>query len=298
MTSNRYIRSCAGAAFIAVLAGVGAAPAAAAGTERQVEEGKVTPATSGPVALKSLFVEGTYVDVDEKNVPNPDDAEARGVRVGAVIEMPDLRLFAIPTASFTKTETDGANAFATITSDTKLWGGGLTLVHAVAPALHLHVGGRIGDGNQDLLFNGAGKSETELRSYTGKVGASLTFYSSEVFTASLFDEVAYRYLHADFDPTNSIDEGSAHFWSNELAVKGRWRVAEGTELSLGGSWVSLFERSELVGEDERDPQFGIVSAGFTQDISHELALYGSIDRVVADSKRDVTAAKIGIRARF
>lgn len=290
---------------------LGAALAVTAGFSAQVHAAETIPAEQvvveksgdgvapGYIVLSGLFAEGSYIEVEDKSsFPTSRKLESYGARAGAVYALPKLGMFAIPSITFAKSSTDGSNPFATVDSDADIWGGELKLVYVAGSNLLLHTGASTSKGKQELVFNGVVNSTTNLQSFAGYFGGTMTVYKSPAFAVSVFDEIRYDYLHADFDPTNTVDEGSSRVWSNELALQGAWQVADGTQLRASAAWVGLIYADELIGEDKLDRNFGILSLGATQRLWDSVSLYGSVDKPVLDSHRKTISAKIGIMTVF
>lgn len=262
------------------------------------------PASSAPSAplayikLKALFAEGVYVKLDQKNTTHPGSAHTYGVRLGAVYALPRIGMLMVPSVTLARTHTKGSNPFATIDSDANVRGGELKFMAPIAPGFVGYFGAGLGTGNQDLLYNAADPSNTTLRDYWAYVGANKIVYVAGNFDVRVGDELAYRYVHAEFDPNNTPPSGLFHTLSNKLSVAGAWHVTPTTRLNTGVSWTSLFATHEMIGEVSPDRNFATVSLGASQKISRSLSLYGSVGRRLFDSKRDVTSAKIGVMARF
>jgi len=285
-----------GAALLAASFWAGAANAADVEPVLPDGIGKVAP---GYITLAGVFAEGTYVGVEQKDrIPNPDSSDTYGVRLGAVFALPKAGMFVIPSVEFSRTDATGSNAFAMIDSDSTVRGGELKLVFIAASNLFVHAGASGGSGQQDLRFNKLVPSTTNLHNYSAYAGADMVVYDASDITVSVVNELSYNYLVANFDPNNTVDRGSSRIWSNELGINGAWEVHPGTKLRAGVSWASFLGVREMIGEVSPDRNFGILSLGASQSITDSVSLYGSVGRVVFDSKRDVSSAKIGVMAVF
>lgn len=297
---NEQSRVCAGRAGLmlsaALTAGMMALPVWAQDSAGQTQNARQTSVPSGPFGA---FAELNYGSVQQDDsVAYPASNDVVGATFGVLIALPDIRAVMIPSLLVERSSGEGANPFATTEATGAVVGGDVALAMAVAPDVRLHLGAGVGTGEQEVVFNGADVSVTDLMRYSARVGLSGDVYADDGFTLTLSNMLEWTRLNADYAPTNSVDRSSATVLANNLKLTGTWDVTEATSLNASATFVHLFIAEPLAGDNPFDENYGILSLGASHDLDDQLSVYGNAGVVVGGIRQGSVTAKLGIATYF
>lgn len=255
-------------------------------------------------ALSRLGVAGTFAELgysgtdESSTIPFADSSRQLQWRVGAIARYLDSRLVVTPSLTLRHQWGSGANRFADIDTSGTIAGAGLSLAYAPTHNLRFQVGGTVSGGEQEAVFNGADSSLTGLFSASAHAGVGIDIYRDLRSRITISNQLAYHYSHADYAPTNSVDESHSRLVSNTLSLSGTYQVNADTSLNASVGLVSLLKAEVMTGEDPLDTSYGLVSVGASHEVADGFTLYGNIGTTIANQNSTDLNGKLGLRIMF
>lgn len=251
------------------------------------------------IHLSAVFTELSYSKYNENDdIPNRDKSNGMAIKVGGVVSNGSNDTFVTPYLTFAKSDSDGSNQFSDIETDSSMVGAGVSVTHFVTPSFRVLGGGQVGTGSQDVVFNGADTSETDIDSYAAYGGVDVDLYAYENFLFGVSDQIGVSHTDANFQPGNSIGKGASRAWSNGFSLNGNWFATNKTILGARLTYIRLFGVESMPGEDPLDRNYGQVSINARHMINDSVSIYGSVDHVVFNDLYDSTRTMVGLMTFF
>ncbi|MBP3125733.1 hypothetical protein [Thalassospira sp. ER-Se-21-Dark] len=287
-------------AFAMLMTGGLVTPAVAQdATEDENGQGETASDFAGGIHLAAVFAELSYSKFDEhSDIPNPDKSKTGGFKFGGVVATGSNDTFVVPYLTFAKTDGEGSNEFASIETDSSLAGAGIGVTHFVTPYFRVMGGGEFATGDQDVVFNGADTSKTDIDIYSAYGGVDFDLFAYDDFLFGASDQIGLSHMSANFQPGNSVGQGYSRAWSNGFSLNGTWFATEDTTLGAHLTYVRLFGLETLPGEEPLDRDYGQISISAQHSLTDSVSVYGNIDHVVFNDLYDSTKTVVGLMTFF
>ncbi|MCD7059999.1 hypothetical protein [Pelagibacterium xiamenense] len=302
MTARAYrtgLRIGAALALSVFATGTSSVAARAQNVVDQTERSQDVAVSSSPRGPFGAFAELSYSSVrQDDSVAHPANTGTGGVRLGLMVAVPDANAVVLPSLTVERSSGTGSNPFATTEATGTVLGGDLSAAIALTPHVRMYLGAGAAAGTQEVVFNDADTSLTDIRRISARAGFGVDIYKGDEATVAISNMLEFARLHADYAPQNSVDASQATSLANSLKITGTWDVTDATTLNASASFVHLFVAEPLAGENPLDENYGVISVGASHELSPQFSIYGNAGVVVGGIRQGSVTARLGIATYF